>query len=406
MGPFQIDPTNRWTAGDLTRQSGWTSLWPTRLVDAASGDVVPTAALAYDALTAELKYAGVWSGDWTVRLETTSGEFKSAPFRIRVLTPTVVYGPNAAAINEQKNWAANLCEGISFDTCRNSKFRGGASDVAPLVIFFTPGRHVTASWYLGVRRFQYILGDASARATVVGGTFSTARNERLTFANLTLENTNITQTKNSADFPTWVNISRIHQCCENRYQNGYINPNTRTLQPLYIELWNWESNGMGAQSNAQHALYLEMRPDSHLWINNARFMGSRGSSSVKTVLADTQIRHSLFNVSKAYNEPALGLEAGGMLTHTPIDVTSVSDVIVYGNHFRLWRQKTTGTPNGYYGNLTAAIFFRLRQPFHGSDKPAYPSSSWNPPVGGPVRRPAKTGRAWRPLSSTMRSGPT
>ncbi len=102
LGPFQVDPSNRWTAGDLTRASGWISGHPTRLVDAASGQAVPSAAMNYEGSTAELRYAGQWSGDLTVRLETVSGSARSADFRIRVLTPTVVYGDNAAAINEQR----------------------------------------------------------------------------------------------------------------------------------------------------------------------------------------------------------------------------------------------------------------------------------------------------------------
>ena len=381
LGPFQIDPTNRWTAGDLTRQSGWTSLWPTRLVDAASGDVVPTAALAYDALTAELKYAGVWSGDWTVRLETTNGEFKSAPFRIRVLTPTVVYGDNAVAINEQKKWGAATCTPpLTFADCR-SRFKGGITDVAPLVVFFSPGRYPPQSWYLGARRFQYILGDAGNRAWLSGGTLSTSNFERFVIANLNLDNTNIANTKASANWPGTMNVSRVYQCCETAYQNGIVNPNKRTVTRQTVELWNWESLGMGSKGNAHHPVYLEMRPDSRLLVNNLRIMGSNGCSGIKTTMADVQVRHTLFNVSRKYDEPDIGEEAGGQLMHTPLDVTSVSDLIAYGNHFRLWQQPTVGTPNGYFGNLTGAIFLRLRQAMHGSDKPAYPSVSWNPPVG-------------------------
>ena len=382
LGPFQIDPTNRWTAGDLTRQSGWTSLWPTRLVDAASGDPVPSAALAYDALTAELKYAGVWSGDWTVRLETTSGEFKSAPFRIRVLTPTIVYGDNAASINEQKKWNATTCTPpLTFADCR-LRFKGGITDVAPLVVFFAPGRYGPGqSWFLGSRRFQYILGDAGNRAWLVGGYLSAGSFERFVLANLNLEDANITVSKASANWPGTLNVSRIYQCCEKRYDNGIVNPNKRTVTRQAIELWNWESTGMGDKGNGMHPVYVEMRPDSYLTVNNLRIMGSNGCSGLKTTMQHVQVRHTLFNVSRKYDEPNIGKEAGGYLMHTPLDVTAVSDLIAYGNHFRLWQQPTTGTANGYFGNLTGAIFLRLRQLMHGSDKPAYPSVSWNPPVG-------------------------
>jgi hypothetical protein len=380
LGIFQLDPLNRWTPGDLTRASGWRSRFSTGLVDVATG--APPAGYTYDGETGELGYNGEASGDVLVRIERLDGGGVSNNFRVRALKPTVVYGDNAAAINTEQGWAANVCETpLSFASCR-SRFKGGTSDIAPLVIFFTPGRYTTQDWYIGQRRFVYVLGDANGRATLVKDELSNSNFERFVIANLHLEDVSITQATASTTWPSWFNVSRITQCCETNVQNGIRNPSARTVQRATIELWSMESKGMGDKGNGHHSFYLEMRPDSHLYVNNLRCMGSRGSSCVKSTNQDVQIRHSLFNVSQELNEPNLGKPEGGMLMHTAIDVVSVADTVVYGNEFRLWRQGTAGVPSGYSGVLTAGIFMRMRQELYGSDKPAYPSISWEPPQGG------------------------
>ena len=49
LGIWQLDPTNPWPAGDQTRSTGWSSRFPTRLVDASSGKPVP--GIEYDGKT-------------------------------------------------------------------------------------------------------------------------------------------------------------------------------------------------------------------------------------------------------------------------------------------------------------------------------------------------------------------
>ena len=398
LGIFQLDPLNRWTPGDLTRASGWRSRFSTGLVDVATG--APPAGYTYDSETGELGYDGEASGDVLVRIERLDGGGVSNSFRVRALKPTVVYGDNATAINAEQGWAANVCETpLSFASCR-SRFKGGASDIAPLVIYFTPGRYTTQDWYIGERRFVYVLGDANGRAALVKDKLSNAKFERFVIANLHLEDVSIGQAHASNNWPSWFNVSRITQCCETNVENGMSNPNTRTVQRATIELWSMESKGMGNTGNGHHSFYLEMRPDSHLYVNNLRCMGSRGSSCVKSTNQDVQIRHSLFNVSQELNEPNLGKPEGGMLMHTAIDVVSVADTVVYGNEFRLWRQGTAGVPSGYSGVLTAGIFMRMRQNLYGSDKPAYPSISWEPPQGGAGTPP---GGGWSGSAATFAS---
>jgi hypothetical protein len=373
LGPWQLDPVNPWTPGDFTRASGWKSRIPTRLVTEGPGPL--PAGLAYASETGELRYTGGTVGDVIVRLKTADGSKGTAPFRIRVLRPTVVYGDNAAAINTQQRWGAALvCETpMSFADCRK-RFRGGKEDAAPLVLFITPGSY-SEDLYLGNRRFLYMLGDARNRPMFTRNSLGDSKFERFTVANLILNDTNISQGSASKQWPSWLNISRIRQYGETKAQNGVSNPNGLTEQPWHIDLWSMESQGMGHPGNTTHSLYLEGRPRSHLAIMNARFLGSRGSSAVKTTMQDVQIRHTLFSVSEIPGDVSSGL-----LMHTPVDSPAVSDLVVYGNEFQLWRGTTAGVPAGRSGILAGAIFLRLRQAMTGSDRPAYPTITWTPPT--------------------------
>src|SRR5688572_12996345 len=65
LGIRQLDPLNRWPAGDQTGASGWTSRYPTRLVNSATGGAV--SGFTYNSATGALRYGGTFRGDVTVR---------------------------------------------------------------------------------------------------------------------------------------------------------------------------------------------------------------------------------------------------------------------------------------------------------------------------------------------------
>jgi hypothetical protein len=277
---------------------------------------------------------------------------------------------------------------MSFDTCRKTiGLPGGASDIAPLVLFITPGRY-PANVYLNQERFAYVLGHPTTRPTLLGYSISNRQIERFVVANLTMQDSNIGVAGDpSPDWSSSINVSRVYQCCESNVKSGLMNPNRRATRETTVEYWNSESKGMGHGGNTQHGTYIEMRPNSHYYVTNVRMMGSQGSSSIKTTMFDVQIRYTLFNVSREYNEPNLGEPEGYMLTHTMFDCPGASDIIAFGNHFRMWRQTTVGTASGYSGTLTGAIFIRRRREMQGSDRPSYPVESWNPPVGESLGSP-------------------
>ena len=376
-GMFQVDYSNPWPAG-VPKAGTWRSRRPTQLVDTATNQPVNSNILTYGALTGDVHYAGTWSGDVTARIQTTDGAVKSAPFRIRVLTPTTVYGVAAAQVNTAKNWGAKVCEapGVSFGTCRSTgKFYGGGSDVAPLVIFVTAGTY-SSDFFLGKKRYVYLVGDPNAWPRFVGDTISVNLPERYVIRNFELEATRIAHGSGKPAWPMSSYFSNVRQCCETRDLNGIVNNIGSTPAPWLVQIWSFVSSGMGSKGNTKHALYLEGRPHSTLAINASQFNGSPGCSSVKTTMEHVSIRHSVFSVSQTP-----GALDEGLYTHTPIDVPSFSQLTVYGNTFWLWRGTTVGQPAGKSGVLHAAIFMRLRKPSLGSDKPAYPNQSWNPPQG-------------------------
>ena len=123
LGIRQIDPLNRWPAGNQTGASGWTSRYPTRLVNAATGAAL--SGFTYNSATGALRYAGTFKGDVTVRLERTDTPIRSNDFRLRALAPTFVYGNNATSVIAQHGWQAQACEPpMSFADCRRT-FTGG-----------------------------------------------------------------------------------------------------------------------------------------------------------------------------------------------------------------------------------------------------------------------------------------
>lgn len=373
LGIWQIDPANPWPAGDQTRSSGWTSRHPTRLVEA--GSARPVQGFDYDGRTGELRYTGDGPRDVTVRLEGVDARVASNPFRLRVLKPTYVYGDGAAGANKEHRWGATVCETpMAFAACRK-KLKGGSDDGDPLVLYFTPGSY-RGDFFLGDRfRFVYVLGDPRNRPQLNGDSLSVSKFERATIRNLALNSTRIGSQAWRSDSPVTLLLSNIRQWGETGVQNGVSNPHGRTQQPWTVTIWNFEGSGMGDPGNTVHQFYVEGRPLSTFELNNLRILGTRGSSAIKTTMQHVAIRHSLLSVSETPGDVKTGA-----LMHTPVDVPAVSDLVVYANRFLLYRALTTENRPGRQGILAGAVYLRQRRPgVRGSDIPAYPDVSWDPP---------------------------
>ena len=260
-----------------------------------------------------------------------------------------------------------------FKLCRK-QFKAGQRDDAPLVLFITPG-HYSGDFFLGARAHVYVLGDPDSPPELSGDSLDLARFVLWQVRNLRLKGTRIGSQSTHTGQPSWAIVSNVDQCCETGDVNGISNPHGLTVQPWRWTLWSVESRGMGAPGNTVHAVYIEGRPRSTLEVVNSRFLGTRGSSAIKTTMQDVAIRHSLFSVSEVP-----GNVAEGSLMHTPVDVPAVSRLVLYGNEFQLWRGPTAGVPPARRGVISGAVYLRLRKGgVRGSDIPAYPDRSWSPP---------------------------
>ena len=247
-GMFQVDYSNPWPAG-VPKAGTWRSRRPTQLIDTATNQPVNSNIVTYGALTGDVHYAGTWSGDITARIQTTDGAVRSTPFRIRVLTPTTVYGVAAAQVNTAKNWGAKVCEapGVSFGTCRSTgKFYGGGSDVAPLVIFVTAGTY-SSDFFLGKKRYVYLVGDPNEWPRFVGDTISVNLPERYVIRNFELHATRIAHGSGKPSWPMSSYFSNVRQCCETRDLNGIVNNIGSTPAPWLVQIWNFVSSGMGSK---------------------------------------------------------------------------------------------------------------------------------------------------------------
>jgi hypothetical protein len=390
LGFYQIDPTNRWPPGDVEGNSDWLSKHPTQLVEATTGIPIVSDIVTYGQDSAELGYNGKWSGDVNVRIRKVGTSIQSEPFRIRVLTPTIVWGDNAAAINTEKQWNARVCPG-TFADCR-SQFIGGSSDIAPLVIFITSGTYAGQDWYLATRSFVYVLGDPKTRSTIANDDLSGTKKRMFYVANLNMRNTGIVHGGRLSGVDQVMVVRNVYQCCETADNNGIVNPNGTTGEDHWSVFWHQsESKGMGGVGNTRHAAYVEGRPNSVFDVNNLRILGTRGSSGIKTTMNELNVRHSLLTVAESLKDLENGtcVQPGtstGCLMHTPIDFPGYTNATIYANQFLVWRGKTVGVSSGRSGILAGTIFVRMRQNSLGSDTPNYPNVSWNPPVSSQVTK--------------------
>ena len=245
---------------------------------------------------------------------------------------------------------------------------------APLVLYFTPGSY-KGDFFLSNRRFVYVLGHPQNRPQLNGDSLDLGLFEQATFRNLALNSCRIGSQASRKDSPVTLHVSNIRQWGETQVRNGVSNPHGVTRHPWTVSVWSFEGSGMGDPGNTVHQFYIEGRPLSTFELNNVRILGTRGSSAIKSTMQHVRIRHSLLSVSETPGDVA-----GGELMHTPVDVLAVADVVIYANHFLLYRAPTNKNKAGRQGVLSAAVFFRLRKPgVRGSDIPAYPDLSWDPP---------------------------
>jgi hypothetical protein len=126
---------------------------------------------------------------------------------------------------------------------------------------------------------------------------------------------------------------------------------------------------MGSPSNLRHQIYMHGRPDGYLNINNIRIDGARACSIVKSTKYYNVVRNSRLSAVVDPAHPELGSRADKIL-----DIASAGETVIYNNELIGAYTPTRHGPQ--YG----LVMLRARRTWWGSDTPAYPNVSYDPPI--------------------------
>jgi hypothetical protein len=371
LGIFHLDTGNRWAPGDLDNRAGWRPRIETQL-DILDGSL---ANVSYDAATGKLRYDGAGSGSQTatVRLSAPSRSATSERFRIRVLQPTVAWGIGAAA--RYPNIGLESSQ-VAWPEMQR-QLQADATDAAPNVLLVTGGRY-EGDFYIGRgKRNLYVVGDPDSTPTLVGGSINVDDVETGYLKNFELVDTVIDGSKYPTDRPVNLYVTRIYQHDSTRELNGIGTPDYEGDSPYGIVkapniqthwIWNFHGAQMGGLGNLRHQFYMHGRPDGYLNINNIRVDASRNCSIIKSTKFFNRIRNSRLSALVDPDRPSVGYRADKL-----IDIASAGDTVIYNNEFiGAYTVAAKGTQHGL-------ISLRARRTWWGSDSPAYPDLSLDPP---------------------------
>ena len=275
------------------------------------------------------------------------------------MTATHVFGPGA------ESWRNTNAPTALIATSLNPQ--GGAGGQSPetardLVIM--PGTYSGINGYLGARRFMTVRGAPGLPQPVLINSPKLACDyvQDFTVRGLELKNTPIA-VPHYGHIGGKLRVEGNYLHSWEREQNGIVNPHNGfdALAETYIT--GNVFDGVGGKGNTTHSMYIEGRPGTKLVVEDNQFRGARFCSIIKTTCNTVEIRRNTFETRSRLDST--------LAAHTMIDVAGCADVIVWDNDFLL--------TDGLYG---APIFWRLRLPMFGSDRPAYPTISWNPPEAG------------------------
>jgi hypothetical protein len=398
LGPFQLDVSNRWTPGDLDRtqpshRTGqpWTSRLTTQLVnDATSAPITDDPYITYHSATAEVRCSdedlGTPTYDLHVRLQATESGEVSPPFRIRVLRAKAIWGSGAATHPKftylppaQKFDPAT---GGSFIAAKNAM--SASTDVSPGVLVVLGGNYPRQDFYIGERRFYYLLGEPGKRPVLNGPEgIGYAKAELFYVKNLELINIEFTEQSWRPDGPSAVYITECYHH-DGTGGNGMSNPNGRTEFERKYWIWNYHGRQNGDLGNQQHQMYIEGRPILTLYLNNIRIDGARGCSVIKSDCKWVYVWNSDLSACLDREDPSKGYLAAIL-----IDVPACGYSIVYNNRF--WCYSDNKGVTGRYGLGSGTVYWRARKAWMCADIPAYPNTSWQPAVSTVTTRSAPPG---------------
>jgi hypothetical protein len=393
LAVYVLDEQNRQAAGDL-----WWKTPGQRLKNEAGGDYVPRfpielegtlpVGVTYAPTTGRLSYSGAnpAAPNETAAITVTCGAAVRST-RIRIVSPTVVWGKDAQAVATAKGWTAAKSfpetqpfnDGSTTDVV--SALNPNSTDDSPNVLFVTGGSSIECP--MGPKSpnrwggAAYFLGDPSNRPLLASptGPMGVVMSGRpvTTFVVRNVRNTSwkiaIGAGVDVSRDIQWV-VAKVSADDSVRGGENYLtilgyqgsesktNFNTGSVTLWYVNSEAYEAGG----SSTRHMQYVEGRPNSYLNQINVRCGGAKQASLCKSTMRHHTIAHCWFSTVRDPTNPTLGKRASKL-----IDIASAAEVCIFNNDFFQLRDRASG---GLGGTPDGAIFFRRRETdIHGCDEP-------------------------------------
>jgi hypothetical protein len=406
LGCFHKDHGNRWLPGDLHRLSGWTARNSVSLV-VDSG--TQPANLTYNESTAELVYTAgetVATANLTLTCHLTDGTVDSDSFRIRILSPTRIYGTNASTYPAKAGW--NTTPGRHSGTWLGTGNLGSslsttATDNAPNVVLCLGGTYSgtstggTIDFFIGNNRnFIYLLGDPTDTPTWEGdlgwgwNTTSSGADALLYIKGMTWRVMSFDIGPSAAAATTKVYITKMFFRDQGGNNDGFAYSNQEYdetdafVSPgnRITHAWAFETFASGG-NDTTHAFYMHGRPGSEAYFNNYIMRGGNSCQQLKGTMPNMKYRNGFQctvqhppYVPASSAVPTLNDMTIGNRSTNMIDQVNVANIVIYNCHLIGAMQTGTGS-SANVGTQNGIIFLRARREMHSSDCPAYPNLDYD-----------------------------
>jgi hypothetical protein len=300
-------------------------------------------------------------------LAASSEGASSQEFSIRVLEPTMVWGPGAA----------QRFPGIGYESSSTSwntmqrRLQSYATYETPNVLLVLPGRYSEDFYLKRDLTNIYIIGEPGGRPVLTRYMLNLDKLETGYLKNLELDGATVYTAGNLLDRAVNIYVTQVYQHDSTRDDNGFKAPPGSPSATGSWRYWFWNFHGsqMGWDSNLRHQMYIEGRLDSRLLINNIRITGSKECSGIKSTRSFVSIRNSYLSAVLDERDPTVGRRSDKI-----IDVASSSDIVIYNNSL------VGAFSQSHWGVSDGLIFLRARRAMWGADSPVYPDVSFDPPV--------------------------
>lgn len=393
LGPWILDPSNRWTPGDIWNSAGWVPSRPISVVGTLPDGVSfgqETGILSYDGSNPTAPSSSSF-------VSLTDGTSTSRQFRVRVLRPTAIWGTGATTDPDILTWfsgvpASDPADGgeSGFNGWQQAHISATRPDTDPNVALILGGTYEATSdgltTYGRIRykdgiQYIYTIGDPRSRPVFRGNSISSSfgpQSVRLAYwKDIELWDFSIME-------KSFLNAEEDIAPKTTYYCNLYCHDQTRSGADVFgsdnresSNDWVWDQNTVktfiwrlearnagGIEST--HLMYIHGRPNSLLHINASRMNGGRQSSLSKSTRWANHMYNSYMSIFRDDSDIEFGTRSAEL-----IDWAGCGEHLLYNNHFRGGNSSTLGGVNNGF------VRKRQRRDFWGSDTPAYPDMDYN-----------------------------